>query len=100
MALGSSWAVAAVTVVLQWVLPGVSQAQTFSFPFRQPETCGRSQYFDISALSCAPCGAHQRQDARGETAGPAPRTPRLAAVPSPRRRCNTFPSAGRVFLDN
>ncbi|XP_036193599.1 meckelin isoform X3 [Myotis myotis] len=65
MALRSSWAVAAVTVFLQWVLPGVSQAQTFSFPFRQPETCGRSQYFDISALSCAPCGAHQRQDARG-----------------------------------
>ncbi|ELK32210.1 Meckelin [Myotis davidii] len=65
MALWSSWAVAAVTVFLQWVLPGVSQAQTFSFPFRQPETCGRSQYFDISALSCAPCGAHQRQDARG-----------------------------------
>ncbi|XP_059528220.1 meckelin isoform X2 [Myotis daubentonii] len=65
MALRSSWAAAAVTVFLQWVLPGVSQAQTFSFPFRQPETCGRGQYFDISALSCAPCGAHQRQDARG-----------------------------------
>uniref|UniRef100_G1PN92 Transmembrane protein 67 n=1 Tax=Myotis lucifugus TaxID=59463 RepID=G1PN92_MYOLU len=64
MALRSSWAAAAVTVFLQWVLPGVSQAQTFSFPFRQPETCGR-QYFDISALSCAPCGAHQRRDARG-----------------------------------
>ncbi|KAK1331917.1 hypothetical protein QTO34_007593 [Cnephaeus nilssonii] len=65
MALRSSWAVAAVTVFLPWVLPRVSRAQTFSFPFRQPETCGRDQYFDISALSCAPCGAHQRQDARG-----------------------------------
>lgn len=72
MAPGSRWSVAAVTVFLPWVLPRVSQAQTFSFPFRQPETCGRSQYFDISALSCAPCGAHQRRDAGGEMAGPGP----------------------------
>nr|KAF6326764.1 transmembrane protein 67 [Pipistrellus kuhlii] len=65
MALGSGWAVAAVAVLLQGVLPRVSQAQTFSFPLRQPEACDRHQFFDISALACAPCGAHQRQDARG-----------------------------------
>lgn len=66
MALGSGWAVAAVAVLLQGVLPRVSQAQTFSFPLRRPEACARHQFFDISMLTCAPCGAHQRQDARGE----------------------------------
>ncbi|CAK6438937.1 unnamed protein product [Pipistrellus nathusii] len=65
MALGSGWAVAAVAVLLQGVLPRVSQAQTFSFPLRRPEACARHQFFDISMLTCAPCGAHQRQDARG-----------------------------------
>ncbi|KAH0517635.1 Meckelin [Microtus ochrogaster] len=45
------------------VLGEVSWAQIFSFPFRRPESCGLHQYFDISALSCEPCGANQRRDA-------------------------------------
>nr|KAF6426946.1 transmembrane protein 67 [Molossus molossus] len=65
MAVWSTSKITAVTVFLQLVLPRVSQAQTFSFPFRKPETCGHNQYFDISALSCVPCGANQRQDAQG-----------------------------------
>ncbi|XP_037360070.1 meckelin [Talpa occidentalis] len=56
---------AAEIAFLSLVLPGVSQAQTFSFPFRQPEMCGHNEYFDISALSCVPCGANQKRDARG-----------------------------------
>ncbi|OWK04307.1 hypothetical protein Celaphus_00016438, partial [Cervus elaphus hippelaphus] len=56
---------ASVPLFLLLVLPRVSQAQTFFLPFRQPETCGHNQYFDISALSCVACGANQRQDARG-----------------------------------
>ncbi|XP_041513183.1 meckelin isoform X2 [Microtus oregoni] len=47
------------------VLGEVSWAQIFSFPFRRPESCGLHQYFDISALSCEPCGANQRRDALG-----------------------------------
>lgn len=66
MAAWSTFA-AAVNVFLLLALPRVSHAQTFSFPFLQPESCGHNQYFDISALSCVPCGANQRQDARGET---------------------------------
>uniref|UniRef100_A0A8C2RTE1 Transmembrane protein 67 n=1 Tax=Capra hircus TaxID=9925 RepID=A0A8C2RTE1_CAPHI len=65
MAAGSTLSAASVTLFLLLVLPRVSQAQTFFFPFRQPETCGHNQYFDISALSCVACGANQRQDARG-----------------------------------
>ncbi|XP_037659112.1 meckelin [Choloepus didactylus] len=56
---------AAVTAFFLLVLPCVSKAQTFSFPFQQPDTCGHNQYFDTSALSCVSCGANQRQDARG-----------------------------------
>uniref|UniRef100_G1QRM1 Transmembrane protein 67 n=1 Tax=Nomascus leucogenys TaxID=61853 RepID=G1QRM1_NOMLE len=55
----------AVTAFLLLLLPRFLQAQTFSFPFQQPEKCDNNQYFDISALSCVPCGANQRQDARG-----------------------------------
>ncbi|XP_050021378.1 meckelin isoform X2 [Alexandromys fortis] len=47
------------------VLGEVSWAQIFSFPFRRPESCGLHQYFDISALSCEPCGANQKRDAIG-----------------------------------
>ncbi|XP_065759283.1 meckelin isoform X3 [Muntiacus reevesi] len=65
MAAGSTLSAASVTLFLLLVLPRVSQAQTFFLPFRQPETCGHNQYFDISALSCVACGANQRQDARG-----------------------------------
>ncbi|XP_055402645.1 meckelin isoform X4 [Bubalus kerabau] len=65
MAAGSTLSSASVTLFLLQVLPRVSQAQTFFFPFRQPETCGHNQYFDISALSCVACGSNQRQDARG-----------------------------------
>eukprot|EP00072_Mus_musculus_P028251 NP_808529.2 meckelin [Mus musculus] len=53
------------TAYLLLVLCEVSWAQIFSFPFRRPETCDFNQYFDISALSCAPCGANQRRDALG-----------------------------------
>ncbi|XP_055205364.1 meckelin isoform X2 [Gorilla gorilla gorilla] len=55
----------AVTAFLLLFLPRFLQAQTFSFPFQQPEKCDNNQYFDISALSCVPCGANQRQDALG-----------------------------------
>ncbi|XP_067567875.1 meckelin isoform X2 [Pseudorca crassidens] len=65
MAAWSTLNAAGVTLFLLLVLLRVSQAQTFFFPFRQPETCGHNQYFDISALSCVACGANQRQDARG-----------------------------------
>lgn len=57
----------AVTAFLVLVVPSISQALTFSFPFQQPETCSHNQYFDISALSCVSCGANQKHDARGET---------------------------------
>lgn len=67
MAAWSTLNAAGVTLFLLLVLLRVSQAQTFFFPFRQPETCSHNQYFDISALSCVACGANQRQDARGET---------------------------------
>ena len=75
MAAGSTLSSASVTLFLLLVLPRVSQAQTFFFPFRQPETCGHNQYFDISALSFMACGSNQRQDARGETSrdGPWPK---------------------------
>ncbi|XP_066874054.1 meckelin isoform X3 [Kogia breviceps] len=65
MAAWSTLNAAVVTLFLLLVLLRVSQAQTFFFPFRQPETCGHNQYFDISALSCVACGANQRQGARG-----------------------------------
>ncbi|GAB1288316.1 Meckelin [Apodemus speciosus] len=53
------------TAYLLLVLCEVSWAQIFSFPFQRPETCDLSQYFDISSLSCVPCGANQRRDALG-----------------------------------
>ncbi|EPY75480.1 hypothetical protein CB1_001652043 [Camelus ferus] len=65
MAAWFAFSIATATVFLLLVLSRVSQAQVFFFPFRQPETCGHNEYFDISALSCVPCGANQRQDARG-----------------------------------
>ncbi|XP_030793890.1 meckelin isoform X2 [Rhinopithecus roxellana] len=65
MAAWSLLSARAVTVFLLLSLPRFLQAQTFSFPFQQPEKCDNNQYFDISALSCVPCGANQRQDARG-----------------------------------
>ncbi|XP_077023319.1 meckelin isoform X2 [Tamandua tetradactyla] len=65
MAVWSALSSPTVTAFLLLVLPRVLQAQTFSFPFRQPDTCGHNQYFDISALSCVPCGANQRRDVRG-----------------------------------
>ncbi|PNI84995.1 TMEM67 isoform 5, partial [Pan troglodytes] len=65
MAAWSLLSARAVTAFLLLFLPRFLQAQTFSFPFQQPEKCDNNQYFDISALSCVPCGANQRQDARG-----------------------------------
>ncbi|PNI84998.1 TMEM67 isoform 11, partial [Pan troglodytes] len=64
MAAWSLLSARAVTAFLLLFLPRFLQAQTFSFPFQQPEKCDNNQYFDISALSCVPCGANQRQDAR------------------------------------
>ncbi|XP_073085930.1 meckelin isoform X3 [Manis javanica] len=64
----AAWSISPAAAVIAFLLldlPRVSQAQTFSFPFRQPETCGHNQYFDISALSCVPCGANQRRDSLG-----------------------------------
>ncbi|XP_007537462.1 meckelin [Erinaceus europaeus] len=51
--------------LLLLVLPRISQAQTFSFPFWKPEKCGHNQYYDISELSCVPCGANQKPGVRG-----------------------------------
>uniref|UniRef100_A0A2K5QQ76 Transmembrane protein 67 n=1 Tax=Cebus imitator TaxID=2715852 RepID=A0A2K5QQ76_CEBIM len=65
MAARSLLSARAVIAFLLLLLPRVLQAQTFSFPFQQPENCDNNQYFDISTLSCVPCGANQRQDARG-----------------------------------
>uniref|UniRef100_A0A8C0ZLR3 Meckelin n=1 Tax=Castor canadensis TaxID=51338 RepID=A0A8C0ZLR3_CASCN len=65
MAVSSVSPARAGTVFLLLVLCRISQAQTFSFPFQQPETCGHNQYFDISSLSCVQCGAHQKPDAHG-----------------------------------
>lgn len=77
---------AAVTAFLLLVFPRVSQAQTFSLPFQEPETCGHNQYFDISALSCVSCGANQRQDNRGEAGRGGPghsHSPAAARLPEP-----------------
>ncbi|EDL98452.1 similar to transmembrane protein 67, isoform CRA_e [Rattus norvegicus] len=63
MAVRSCFSALTGTVYLLLVLCEVSWAQIFSFPFQRPETCDLNQYFDISALSCAPCGANQRRDA-------------------------------------
>ncbi|XP_020828549.1 meckelin [Phascolarctos cinereus] len=56
---------AAVAVLVALVLPGLPAAQRFSLPFRRPETCDHHQYFDVSSLSCVPCGANQTRDSRG-----------------------------------
>lgn len=66
MAVKSSSPLPAGIAFLLLVLCEVSWAQVFSFPFRRPEACGLNQYFDISALSCEPCGANQRRDSLGE----------------------------------
>lgn len=102
MASWSTFSVAVVTVFFLLILPCFSRAQTLSFPFRQPETCGHNQYFDISALSCVRCGANQRRDARGEMVwdGPWPKqSSRIGAAPSPRRRRNTLSSVERIFQE-
>ncbi|XP_051054068.1 meckelin isoform X2 [Phodopus roborovskii] len=65
MAVKWSPAARAGTAFLLLVLCGRSRAQSFSFPFRRPEACSPNQYFDISTLSCEPCGANQRRDALG-----------------------------------
>uniref|UniRef100_A0A8D0HP57 Uncharacterized protein n=1 Tax=Sphenodon punctatus TaxID=8508 RepID=A0A8D0HP57_SPHPU len=44
---------------------GLSGGQSFTLPFHQPQDCGEMRYFDIASLACVPCGAHQRQSARG-----------------------------------
>ncbi|XP_042726107.1 meckelin [Lagopus leucura] len=40
-------------------------ARGFSLPLQRPGDCGDAHYFDISQLSCGPCGAHQRRSAGG-----------------------------------
>lgn len=96
MAVFSVFSARDLSTFLLLVLSSVSQAQIFSLPFRQPETCGQDQYFDISALSCAPCGAHQRQSAEGETLWGDPGTPDTASawVPIPGSRGRLFCRAG------
>lgn len=44
-------------------------ARGFSLPLQRPGDCGDARYFDISQLSCGPCGAHQRRSAGGERGG-------------------------------
>ncbi|XP_072459653.1 meckelin isoform X2 [Notamacropus eugenii] len=69
MAAGWAWRLrgipAALAVLVALVLPEFSAAQRFSLPFRRPETCERHQYFDVSSLSCAQCGANQTRDSGG-----------------------------------
>ncbi|KAJ6663950.1 hypothetical protein lerEdw1_008904 [Lerista edwardsae] len=45
----------------------MSDGQSFSLPFRQPQACEGTQYFDIARLACGQCGAFQRKGALGET---------------------------------
>uniref|UniRef100_A0A8C9FTB3 Transmembrane protein 67 n=1 Tax=Pavo cristatus TaxID=9049 RepID=A0A8C9FTB3_PAVCR len=59
---------AALLLLLLWVPPS---ARGFSLPLQRPGDCGDERYFDISQLSCGPCGAHQRRSAGGERAGAA-----------------------------
>lgn len=40
--------------------------QQFVFPFKDPADCSAEEFFDISALSCAKCGADQRQSTSGQ----------------------------------
>uniref|UniRef100_A0A8C7XKL6 Transmembrane protein 67 n=1 Tax=Oryzias sinensis TaxID=183150 RepID=A0A8C7XKL6_9TELE len=37
----------------------------FLIPFKDPSGCGVDEFFDISSLSCAKCGANQRQSSSG-----------------------------------
>ncbi|XP_045416724.1 meckelin [Lemur catta] len=69
----------------------VSQAQTFSFPFQQPEKCNPNHYFDISVLSCVPCGANQRQDARGTSCVCLPGFQMISSNGSPAIICKKCP---------
>uniref|UniRef100_A0A8C7XMI6 Transmembrane protein 67 n=1 Tax=Oryzias sinensis TaxID=183150 RepID=A0A8C7XMI6_9TELE len=39
--------------------------QQFLIPFKDPSGCGVDEFFDISSLSCAKCGANQRQSSSG-----------------------------------
>ncbi|XP_049637892.1 meckelin [Suncus etruscus] len=82
-------------VLLSWFLllglPGASQAQTFSFPFRHPEGCSHDQYFDISSLSCVPCGAHQRRDSRGTSCVCLPGFQMIANTGGPGISCKKCP---------
>ena len=61
-------ATAAALLLLFWISPS---ARGFSLPLQRPGDCGDERYFDISRLSCGPCGAHQRRSASGERAGAA-----------------------------
>ncbi|XP_016287305.2 meckelin isoform X8 [Monodelphis domestica] len=55
----------ALLVLVALVLPRFSAAQSYSLPFQRQESCNHLQYFDISSLSCAHCGANQTRDPRG-----------------------------------
>ncbi|XP_020565832.1 meckelin isoform X3 [Oryzias latipes] len=39
--------------------------QQFLIPFKDPSGCGVNEFFDISSLSCAKCGANQRKSSSG-----------------------------------
>ncbi|OXB79904.1 UNVERIFIED_CONTAM: hypothetical protein H355_000934 [Colinus virginianus] len=47
-------------LLLLWVPP---PARGFSLPLQRPGDCGDARYFDISQLSCGPCGPNQKRSA-------------------------------------
>ncbi|XP_069477453.1 meckelin [Ambystoma mexicanum] len=56
----------AVSPLSLWLLlVTLSPSSGLSFPLLQPESCAPHHYFDISSLSCALCGAHQRRSEGG-----------------------------------
>lgn len=60
---------AALLLLLLPLLRVPPSARGFSLPLQHPGDCGDARYFDISQLSCGPCGAHQRRSAGGERGG-------------------------------
>ncbi|XP_016848295.2 meckelin [Anolis carolinensis] len=43
---------------------GLAGGQAFFLPWRQPQSCAATQYFDIATLSCGQCGASQTKGHR------------------------------------
>uniref|UniRef100_A0A669P3D9 Transmembrane protein 67 n=1 Tax=Phasianus colchicus TaxID=9054 RepID=A0A669P3D9_PHACC len=57
----------AAALLLLLLLRVPPSARGFSLPLQRPGDCGDARYFDISQLSCGPCGAHQRRSAGGSS---------------------------------